>query len=128
MAKIKGIEGLTTEEMNQYLAEGAKFIVFKYTISIIVMTFNRSSDIYFVKKGEPTFNKGIGFTLITLVFGWWGIPWGPIYTIGSLYRNFTGGKDVTAEIINAMNATPVNNKGTKEPSEDILDDILMDEK
>ena len=39
----------------------------------------------------------MGFTLLTLVLGWWGIPWGPIYTIGSIYTNFNGGKDVVSE-------------------------------
>jgi hypothetical protein len=28
-----------------------------------------------------------------------GIPWGPIYTIGSLIQNFGGGKDVTKEVL-----------------------------
>lgn len=42
--------------------------------------------------------KGLGFTLLSLLFGWWGIPWGPIYTIGALITNFSGGRDVTQEV------------------------------
>lgn len=49
-------------------------------------------------------NHGLGYSLLTLCLGWWGIPWGPIYSIGSLYTNFTGGKDVTQEVLNAMNS------------------------
>jgi hypothetical protein len=37
--------------------------------------------------------------LISLLFGWWGIPWGPIYTVTSLFKNFGGGRDVTKEIM-----------------------------
>jgi hypothetical protein len=31
---------------------------------------------------------------LTSLLGWWGIPWGPIYSIQSLVTNFRGGKQV----------------------------------
>lgn len=123
MAKIKGLENLSDEEINEALSNGAQFVVFRYTISLVLMTFRRSSDIYFIKSGEPTFSKSIGYTLINLLLGWWGIPWGPIYTIGSLITNMGGGKDVTKEVLLAMNQEPAKNR---EVSEDLLDDILME--
>lgn len=104
MAQIKNLEGLTTDDINRELSHGAKFIVFQYCISIIVMTFRRNSDIYFIKAGEPAVVRGLSFTALSLFLGWWGIPWGPIYTIGSLYTNLTGGKDITQEVLNSMNA------------------------
>lgn len=107
MTPIKNTDGLTTEQINRELAHGAKFVIYQYTISIIVMTFRRSSDIYFVRAGESGVLKGLPYTLITFVFGWWGIPWGPIYSIGSLYHNLRGGKNVTGEIISAVNQAPV---------------------
>jgi hypothetical protein len=63
------------------------------------MTFKRPTDVYFIRAGEGTVGKSIGFTLVSLVVGWWGIPWGPIYTIGSLFTNLSGGKNVTNEVI-----------------------------
>lgn len=104
MAQIKNIEGLTVDEMNIELSNGAKFVVFQYCFSIIVMTFKRGCDVYFIKAGESTVKHSIGFTLITLLFGWWGIPWGPIYSIGALFSNLTGGKDITQEVLNSMNS------------------------
>lgn len=104
MAEIKNIEGLSVDDINRELNNGAKFVVFQYSFSIIVMTFKRGSDIYFIKAGESTVRHSIGFTIITLLFGWWGIPWGPIYSIGSLYTNLTGGKDITQEVLNSMNS------------------------
>ncbi|MBK7806107.1 MAG: hypothetical protein KA270_06815 [Saprospiraceae bacterium] len=104
MAVIKNIDGLSVEDINKELNNGAKFVVFQYCFSILVMTFKRGSDIYFIKAGEPTVKHSIGFTLITLFLGWWGIPWGPIYTIGALYSNLTGGKDITQEVLNSMNS------------------------
>ena len=107
MATIKNIEGLSTEQINRELAHGAKFVIYQYTISIIVMTFRRSSDVYFVRAGESGVLKGLPYTLLTFVFGWWGIPWGPIYSIGSLYHNLRGGKNVTDEIVSSVNQAPV---------------------
>lgn len=100
---IKNIEGLTTDQINRELAQGAKFVIYHYTISIIVMTFRRSSDIYFVRAGESGVVKGLPHTLLSLVLGWWGIPWGPIYTIQSLYYNLSGGKNVTQDVLASVN-------------------------
>jgi hypothetical protein len=101
MAGIKNLEGLTTDQINRELAHGAKFVVFQFTISVLVMTFRRSSDIYFIRSGESRLIKGLPFTLMTFLLGWWGIPWGPIYSVGSLVNNLNGGKDVTQEILNS---------------------------
>ena len=79
--KIVGIDNMTGTQLNQELQQGAKFVIFEYCISIVIMTFKRPSAIYYIRPGEGTVGKSIGFTLLTVVMGWWGIPWGPIYTI-----------------------------------------------
>ena len=99
---VKGIEGLSNEQLDLELNKGGKFVIFQYTISILVMTFKRGSDIHFVRYGESAFVKSLPYTLLTLLLGWWGFPWGPIYSIGSLITNFGGGKDVTNEVIGAV--------------------------
>lgn len=98
---IKGIEGLTTEDIKHELNNGAKFVMYRYCISLIVITFNRNSEVYFIKSDDNQIAKGILYSLISFIFGWWGFPWGPIHTIGSLVTNFKGGKDITSEVINA---------------------------
>jgi hypothetical protein len=103
MPAIKNIEGLTAAQINQELAYGAKFVTYQYTISIVLMTFKRSSDIYFVRANENCVIKGLPFTIMSFVLGWWGIPWGPIYTIGSLYKNLSGGTDITKDVLVLMN-------------------------
>lgn len=107
--KIHNTQGMTTEQIDRELQNGAKFVTFKYTISIIILTFRRTSDIYFIRSGQSSFGKGLPFSLISLIFGWWGIPWGPIYTIGSLFSNLRGGKDVTSEVLSSIN-TPESNQ------------------
>jgi hypothetical protein len=110
--EIKGIEGMTGNDLQVELQRGGKFVVFQYCISIIIMTFKRASDIYFIKADENAVGKGIVYSLISFLFGWWGIPWGPIYTIQSLITNFRGGKDVTQEVI-----ASIVQQGTDKPSE-----------
>jgi hypothetical protein len=100
--KIRGIEGLKQGELNFELQRGAKFVLFQYCISIIVLTFRRPSDIYFLRAGENPLVKSLPCTLLSLVAGWWGIPWGPIYTIQSVYNNSRGGKDVTQAVVTSM--------------------------
>ncbi len=108
MADIKNIEGLTLQEIENEIDRGGKFVFYIWTISVIFMTFKNPSDIYFVKGGESAAGKGLGFTLATLFLGWWGIPWGPIYSIQSLATNLGGGKDVTQDVLNSLRtqATP----------------------
>jgi hypothetical protein len=66
------------------------------------MTFKNPSDIYFIRGGHSRSSKGLPFTLASLLLGWWGIPWGPIYTLGSIFGNLGGGKDVTSDVVNSL--------------------------
>jgi len=100
--KILGTEAMSTDEVNFELQRGARFVIYQYCISLLVITFKRSSDIYFIRTGESRVTKGLAFSLISLLLGWWGIPWGPIFTIGSFVTNFGGGKDVTQEVISSI--------------------------
>ncbi|WP_206026264.1 hypothetical protein [Roseimicrobium sp. ORNL1] len=113
--QIIGIENMTGQELANELDRGGRFVIFKYTLSVIVMTFNRGSDIYFVRGGEGTFGKGAKYTLLTMLCGWWGIPWGPIFSIGSLFTNLTGGKDVTHEVLAVLQAPSHQSYGVPPP-------------
>jgi hypothetical protein len=104
---IRGIEGMKHGELDFELQRGAKFVIFQYCVSAVVITFRRPTDIYFLRQGENPLVKGLPFTLLSLVAGWWGIPWGPIYTIQSVYNNSRGGKDVTQAVVNSLRAQAV---------------------
>lgn len=82
------------------IKQGGRFVHFTYAISILVMTFRRSSSIYYIQPGENATKYGLKHTGVSLILGWWGIPWGPIYTIGALITNLGGGKDITNEMQN----------------------------
>jgi hypothetical protein len=92
------VEQMTPEQLRFELQRGAKFVQYQYCISILVMTFKRFSKVTYVPPEESAVMKGMGFTLLALVAGWWGIPWGPIWTVQALWVNLRGGKDLTPQI------------------------------
>lgn len=103
MAKIVGLEDIKSGgELQAEIAQGGKFVIYQFCISILIMTFKRSSNIYFISHEQNAVVKGLPYTLLSLLLGWWGIPWGPIYTIQSVWVNFQGGKNVTQEILASM--------------------------
>ncbi len=67
--KIRGIEGMKGGELDFEIQRGAKFVLFQYCISVVVLTFRRPSDIYFLRQGENAVVKGLPFTLLSLVAG-----------------------------------------------------------
>lgn len=96
----------TFEELNEELEKGGKFVVYTYAISILIMTFRQSSKVFFIRHDELAIKHGWPYLLLSLFLGWWGIPWGPIYTIQSFFYAFTG-KDVTVDVINNLCAQNV---------------------
>lgn len=111
MAKIIGIDGMSAADLQNEIRNGGKFVYFQYCVSVIVMTFKRPTDIHFIRGGEGTMGKSVGYSVLTLFLGWWGIPWGPIYSISSLFTNLSGGKDVTNEVMASMQSAPVAAQG-----------------
>ncbi len=72
---------------------------FQACFSFLVLT-TKSPSRFFIRGHDNTVLMGIIYTIVTLVFGWWGIPWGPIYTLQILYRNATGGhKQIVGDML-----------------------------
>ena len=97
--KIRNIEGLSAANLQQEAEKGARFVYYTYTISLLVITLRRNSGVYMIRGGESKRSKSLLFTLLSILFGWWGIPYGPKYTIESIRTNLKGGKDVTDEVM-----------------------------
>lgn len=102
--RIIGIENLTPDEFARQLRAGGRFVQFEYCVSIIFLTFRRRSDIYFVPPGKRPFTPALTATAISLLVGWWAFPWGPIFTIWSVVTNLCGGRNVTRDVVETLNA------------------------
>ena len=99
---IKNIEGLSVSQIKELVNKGGKFVIFPYTISFVIMTLKRSSDIYFIREDENSFKYSYSYVMLNFFIGWWGLPWGPIYTIGALYNHIIGGKDITQAVLSEL--------------------------
>ena len=70
------------------------------------MTFRRATDIYFVPAEHSATAKGLKWTLVSLLAGWWGFPLGLVYTPFCIAQNLTGGRDVTREVMRGLTSSP----------------------
>ncbi|HEU4497621.1 MAG TPA: hypothetical protein VFR70_11265 [Flavobacterium sp.] len=100
--QIKNIEGLTVAQIKELVSQGAEFVYFPYTISLVVVTLKRASSIYFIRPQEGKFKYSYKHFGVNALLGWWGLPWGPVYTIGSMYHQLSGGKDVTQAVLSEL--------------------------
>jgi len=74
-----------------------RVVFYEYCISLIFITLRRPSRLYRLRKTSWGLLPGLRYTLVTLLLGWWGIPFGFIYTPLVLWTNLSGGREITAE-------------------------------
>ncbi|MBV9081806.1 MAG: J domain-containing protein [Acidobacteriaceae bacterium] len=65
-----------------------RYVVYRYVTSLIVTRRHAYHGIFCPECGARQAAKA---SLITWFFGWWGIPWGPIYSIRAIGSNMLGG-------------------------------------
>ena len=99
---IEGTETMTIQEIASELQRGAKFIAFRHCISVVILTFSQLSKPYFITPGQSAAKIGLPYTIRSLLLGWWGIPFGPIFTLAAVMTNLSG-EDVTARTIADIN-------------------------
>ena len=90
-----------TDEVLADIQNGGRYRTAMFCVSILILSFRRSMGVRYVPAGQSNAGSALIASIITSLFGWWGIPWGPIYSIGSLIANFNGGKDVTLDVLSA---------------------------
>jgi hypothetical protein len=89
----------TPNEILFELDRGAKLVVYQYVISVVILTFRRNSPLQLVPADSSAAAKSLPWTLLTFLLGWWGFPFGLIYTPMVLFQNLKGGRDVTQAVI-----------------------------
>lgn len=99
MGQFKGIEGRPPEVLADEVRRGGKFVFYQYCFSVLIMSFKRPSPIYYIPPGQSVVTPGLLWSAISLFVGWWGFPWGFIWTPTVIFKNFMGGTDVTAEAL-----------------------------
>jgi hypothetical protein len=106
--KIKGIDDLSLAQIDAELVSGGRFVYYQYCISFLLVTFRQPSHIVFLRGRDRGMVRGLPYSLLTLLLGWWGVPWGPIYSSVAIFSNLAGGQDVTLAVrrfLGAVDAT-----------------------
>ena len=67
-----------------------RFLVFRQVVSFVVMT--RIMPKLGIFCSECAGKVAFRASAISAAFGWWGFPWGPIYTVKEILRNAFGGE------------------------------------
>ncbi len=57
---------------------GERTVVFETCISCVVLTLWRTSRVHVLRPGQWAWPRGLPYALLTLLLGWWGVPWGLI--------------------------------------------------
>jgi hypothetical protein len=86
-------------DLERQILDGGRFVVFQYCFSVLVITFKRSSPVMFLRQNEDGASSALSYSMISLFAGWWGIPWGPIWTVATIITNLGGGKDLTPALL-----------------------------
>ena len=84
----------------QRSAEGdsvERLVFYEYCISLIFITLRRPSRLVRLPPGSRGLLRGLPYTIISLFCGWWGLPWGLIYTPLTMWTNLTGGREVSSQ-------------------------------
>lgn len=64
-------------------------IRFHYCISLFVFTWYRQSEPVPVRPGQSLFLAALPYNLITVLLGWWGLPWGIFLTLVAILKNLS---------------------------------------
>lgn len=96
------------EHLKDRIEKGQKFIVFGYCISLVAISLKRLSPPIFIENEQQFLKYKRKYNLISYLFGWWGFPWGPIFSLRYIRSNNRGGVDVTKDIL--LNLTEVDYK------------------
>jgi hypothetical protein len=97
--QIHGAENLSLDEIKKEIRAGARLVFFEYCISIVVVSMRRPSKIHLLRPNQHGWLRGLPYALLSLLLGWWGVPWGLIYTPLTVITNLSGGCDVTEQMM-----------------------------
>ena len=69
--------------------ETIRLTLMYYVISLLLITYRRGSSGIWCQKCRAF--EAAKWTCLSGLLGWWGVPWGPVYTIQALFVNGKGG-------------------------------------
>lgn len=90
-------EGQDNRPLADSAADGDRLVFYEYCISLIFLSLRRPTPVRRLRPGQRGWIAGLPYSVLSLLLGWWCIPWGFIYTPLVLWTNFRGGRTLTAQ-------------------------------
>jgi hypothetical protein len=97
--RIRNAEHVSHDEMRAELSRGGRLVIFHWVLSLVIVSFKIPSGIYFIRDGESAGARGFPYIMLTLVLGWWAVPFGPFRALSCIACNMRGGTDVTVKVL-----------------------------
>lgn len=102
--RIASSENLPGREHHAQSAVTGRWVTFEYCISLVAVTMRRRSRPHYLKPGQNAIIRGLPYIGVSFLLGWWGLPWGVIYTPVTIFANLAGGYDITAQVRDACSS------------------------
>jgi len=102
------LRNYTREELLKAISDGARCVTFGYCYSLI-HSFSGESEIRVVRSWGQAISLGLGYTISTFLFGWWGF-YGIFLTPVALFMNLRGGNDVTDAVVATMESEVLSDR------------------
>lgn len=99
LIQLAGSRPRFLEEIRSCVNAGARLVRFEFCLSILFVTIRRQSPLYLTESWQDRYLRGLWYSLLALLFGLWGVPWGLIWTPWAIWVNLTGGVDETEEAL-----------------------------
>lgn len=96
---LGGSRPLFAEEVRTRVAAGARLVRFEFCISALVFTIRRQSAVSITDSWQQRYLRGLWYSVVALLLGPWGVPWGLVYTPWAVWVNLTGGVDETDAVL-----------------------------
>lgn len=102
LLNLRGSRPLFAEELRTQLANGARCVRFEYCFSLLFVTVRRQSEVFLTKSWQQRYLWGLRYSVLALLLGPWGVPWGLFWTLWAIWVNTTGGAECTASVLAAL--------------------------
>jgi hypothetical protein len=106
LLNLRGTRPLFDEELRTRVTAGARCVRFEFCFSLLFVTIRRQSAVYLTQSWEQRYIWGLWYSVLALLLGPWGIPWGLLWTPWAVWVNTTGGADCTDEILALLDSSP----------------------
>ncbi|WP_185969863.1 J domain-containing protein [Rhizobium straminoryzae] len=87
--QTKVIDPICCSRCGQVTAQPRHIVFFRVYSFIFMTTRNPVQGIFCASCAKKEAARS---SIITLIAGWWGVPWGPLYSVGSIIGNGFGGQ------------------------------------